>query len=63
MLIDRCYHHGRYDDIDYRAAPTPPLKPDEESWAHELLVRLGLRSVSPSEDWSSDMMNSTPARR
>jgi hypothetical protein len=50
MLIDRCYHHGRYDDIDYRAAPTPPLKPDEESWAHELLVRLGLRSVSPSED-------------
>jgi hypothetical protein len=50
MLIDRCYHHGRYDDIDYRAAPTPPLTPDEESWAHELLVRLGLRSVSPSED-------------
>jgi hypothetical protein len=40
MLIDRCYHHGRYDDIDYRAAP-PPLTPDEESWAHELLVRLG----------------------
>ena len=50
MLIDRCYHHGRYDDIDYRAAPTPPLTPDEESWAHELLVRLGLRSLSPSED-------------
>ncbi len=50
MLIDRCYHHGRYDDIDYRAALTPPLKPDDESWAHERLGRPGLRPAGTTED-------------
>jgi hypothetical protein len=37
-LIDRCYHHGRYDDIDYRAALVPPLEPAEAAWANELLA-------------------------
>jgi hypothetical protein len=43
MLIDRCYHHGRYDDIDYRVAPPPPLSAEDDAWIHELLVRQGLR--------------------
>lgn len=42
-LIDRCYHHGRYDDIDYRATPNPPLEPAEAAWASELLKVQGLR--------------------
>jgi hypothetical protein len=42
-LIDRCYHHGRYDDIDYRAAPNPPLEPAEAAWADEWLSARGLR--------------------
>jgi hypothetical protein len=46
MLIDRCYHHGRYDDIDYRADPDPPLPPDDAAWAHELLVNQGLRPAA-----------------
>ena len=45
MLIDRCYHHGRYDDIDYRADPDPPLLPEDDAWAHELLVSQGLRTA------------------
>ena len=42
-LIDRCYHNGRYDDIDYRADPNPPLAPGEAAWANELLSTKGLR--------------------
>ena len=49
VLIDRCYHHGRYDDVDYRTAPDPPLPPDDASWAHELLVHQGLRPTHPNE--------------
>jgi len=37
-LIDRCYRHGRYDDIDYRAALVPSLEPAEAAWASELLA-------------------------
>ena len=48
MLIDRCYHHGRYDDIDYCADPYPPLLPDDRPWAHELLVSQGLRAAAES---------------
>ena len=36
-LIDRCYHNGRYDDINYRAAPNPPLAPEDAAWADALL--------------------------
>lgn len=42
-LIDRCYHHGRYDDLDYRVAPKPPLDPAEAAWADELLAAKGLK--------------------
>lgn len=42
-LIERCYHHGRYDDIDYRTDPNPPLEPAEAAWAGELLAAQGLR--------------------
>lgn len=36
-LITQCYRNGRYDDIDYRRPPTPPLPPDQAAWAAELL--------------------------
>ncbi len=42
-LIERCYHHGRYDDLDYRAAPHPPLDPADTAWALELLATAGRR--------------------
>lgn len=42
-LVDRCYHHGRYDDIDYRAEPNPPLEPAEAAWANQWLSAKGLR--------------------
>ncbi len=42
-LIDRCYHNGRYDDIDYRADPRPPLESEDAAWADELLKGRGLR--------------------
>lgn len=42
-LIDRCYHHGRYDDIDYRSEPHPPFSPDDEAWSAEVLRAKGLR--------------------
>ena len=42
-LIERCYHHGRYDDINYRADPHPPLEPADAAWANELLAAAGLR--------------------
>jgi hypothetical protein len=46
-LIDRCYHHGRYDDLDYRADLTPPLDPAEAQWAEQWLASRGLWSSSP----------------
>ncbi|MGM0486373.1 MAG: DUF4058 family protein [Planctomycetota bacterium] len=37
-LIEQCYRNGGYDeDIDYRRSPDPPLLPDDDSWADELL--------------------------
>jgi hypothetical protein len=36
-LIGQCYENGRYDDLDYRADPKPPLDPEEAAWAGELL--------------------------
>ena len=42
-LVDRCYANGRYDDLDYRAEPNPPLEADEAAWADELLRGKGLR--------------------
>ncbi|MFW6171942.1 MAG: DUF4058 family protein [Planctomycetota bacterium] len=42
-LIDRCYHHGRYDDINYKVGPYPPLAAEDAAWAEPLLSAAGLR--------------------
>ncbi len=42
-LVDQCYQNGRYDSLDYRAAPDPPLDPLDAVWADELLRSRGLR--------------------
>jgi hypothetical protein len=42
-LIDQCYLNGRYDDLNYKGAPDPPLDADEASWAEELLRSKGQR--------------------
>jgi len=42
-LIDQCYRNGRYDDIDYRRPPIPPLDPGDAQWADEMLRQKGLR--------------------
>lgn len=42
-LIDQCYRNGRYDDLNYKADPNPPLDPSDAAWADELLRTKGLR--------------------
>jgi len=42
-LIDQCYRNGRYDDLDYRAEPNPPLDAPDAAWAEKLLRSKGLR--------------------
>ena len=42
-LIDQCYRNGRYDDIDYRLDPIPPLEAEEKEWAHQVLKSAGKR--------------------
>ena len=42
-LIERVYAGGAYDDIDYSKQPKPPLRPDDEAWADELLRKAGRR--------------------
>lgn len=42
-LIDLCYHHGRYDDIDYKADPVPALEGEDAAWADGLLRAAGKR--------------------
>jgi hypothetical protein len=46
-LITQVYRHGRYDDIDYTVPPVPPLDPDDEGWADELLRAAGKRPAAP----------------
>ena len=36
-LIDRCYHNGRYDDINYAEPPWPALEAEEAAWSQEVL--------------------------
>lgn len=43
MLITQCYRNGRYDDLDYRVDPEPPLPPTEAAWADQLLRSAGRR--------------------
>ena len=42
-LIDQCYRNGRYDDLDYRVAPVPPLDREDAAWADQLLRSKGMR--------------------
>jgi hypothetical protein len=42
-LVDQCYRNGRYESLDYRADPEPPLGESDADWANELLRRKGLR--------------------
>jgi hypothetical protein len=42
-VLDRCYEEGRYDDIDYREEPGPPLSSDDARWADALLREQGRR--------------------
>jgi hypothetical protein len=42
-LIDQCYRNGRYDDLDYKADPVPPLNTTDAAWCDELLRSKGLR--------------------
>jgi hypothetical protein len=43
MLIDQCYANGRYDDLDYKREPEPPLDADDAVWADALLRQTGKR--------------------
>lgn len=43
ILVEQCYRNGRYDDLDYKSDPIPPLDPDDARWAVELLRAKGLR--------------------
>jgi hypothetical protein len=42
-LLQLAYRNGRYDTIDYRAEPRPPLSPDDAAWADALLREKGRR--------------------
>ena len=38
LVIDQCYHNGRYGaTINYKMPPEPPLTGDDAKWAEELL--------------------------
>ncbi len=45
-LITQVYRNGRYDDIDYTVPPVPPLAPEDEAWADELLRQAGKRAAA-----------------
>jgi hypothetical protein len=36
-LIDQCHERGRYHLLNYRLALEPPLSPEDDAWANELL--------------------------
>ncbi len=42
-LVDQCYRDGRYDAVDYRAEPDPPLEGADREWADKLLREAGRR--------------------
>jgi hypothetical protein len=37
-IVDTAYDRGRYDDIDYSKPINPPLDPQDEPWARDLLA-------------------------
>jgi Protein of unknown function (DUF4058) len=40
-LIDQAYRNGRYQTIDYKVPPEPPLETADAAWAEELLRQAG----------------------
>lgn len=42
-LLDQAYRNGRYDTLDYKAEPDPPLTGEDAAWANEVLKAGGLR--------------------
>jgi len=42
-LVDLSYQNGRYDDLDYKADPTPPLDAADAAWTDQLLRGKGIR--------------------
>jgi hypothetical protein len=45
-VFDRSHAIGPYPErLDYSQPPSTPFDPDDEAWAHELLVRAGLRDA------------------
>ena len=42
-LIDQCYRNGRYDDLNYRIDPDPPLDAADAAWSDQLLRTKGRR--------------------
>jgi hypothetical protein len=42
-LIDQCYENGRYQTLDYRQPPQPPLTGDAAEWAERILREAGKR--------------------
>jgi hypothetical protein len=43
-MMDSAFARAKYDsDTDYTRPPNPPLDPDDEGWAAELLKAKGLR--------------------
>jgi hypothetical protein len=47
LLVDRCYANGRYDDLDYRVDPNPPLCVEEATLADAMPRDKGLRPKTP----------------
>jgi len=45
-LIAQVYHHGRYDDSDYAVSPVPPLGPEDDVWADQMLRLAGKRPAA-----------------
>jgi Protein of unknown function (DUF4058) len=42
-LLGQAYSNGRYENIDYRVEPAPPLQGEDASWANALLREKGRR--------------------
>jgi hypothetical protein len=40
-LIEKCYRNGRYEDINYKEPPDPPLDGSDVAWAQDLLTQAG----------------------
>lgn len=42
-ILEQCYHLGRYDRLNYRQDPKPPLLEADRTWADDLLKAAGKR--------------------